>query len=211
MTAGSSTFVKICGITRLIDARAAVRAGANAIGFVFAPSPRRISPLKAADIAARVHPCILKFGVFVGASAASIARAVDSVGLDGVQLHGNAEPLAELRVSHPNLLISKVLKPSEKIEDLEPPTDLVFVDPKDPADPSATSRPIALKRLMSADLPNMVVAGGLTPRNVGKVVELVTPYGVDVSGGVEESPGKKDPALVRAFVESVRRAEARVA
>ncbi|MGH2811819.1 MAG: phosphoribosylanthranilate isomerase, partial [Actinomycetota bacterium] len=106
------TFVKICGITRLDDARAAVRAGANAVGFVFAKSPRRITPAGARRIAERLHPAVRRVGVFVDSPAERILEIVDQVGLDGVQLQGSEPPqmLDEIRRARPNLFLARVVR-----------------------------------------------------------------------------------------------------
>lgn len=198
-----STFIKICGITRLQDARAAMRAGANAVGFIFAKSPRRISVSKAGSIASRLHPSIRKIGVFVNISAKSVLEAVDAAGLDGVQVNDQVE---ELRRARPGLFIAKVVR-SPKDANQSEGADVVLIDPRDPSDPTRKSRPIPLDSLKSTKAGPLLVAGGLTPRNVGRLVSTVKPWGVDVSGGVEYSPGKKNPELIRSFVRAVRKAE----
>jgi phosphoribosylanthranilate isomerase len=206
-----ATFVKICGITRLGDARAAVRAGANALGFVFAPSPRRVTPSRARQIAPHLHPSVASVGVFVDASEEEILGVVAEVGLDGVQLQGGEGPevVEALRRRRPGLFIAKavrILEPGDLARTLRWPADAVFVDSKDPADPGAPGRPIPAAWLEGPRPRRLVVAGGLTPGNVAAVVAGLRPWGVDVSGGVETSPGKKDPALLRDFVRAVRTA-----
>lgn len=198
-----TTFIKVCGITRLQDARAATRAGANAVGFIFAKSPRRISVLRASSIASRLHPSIRKIGVFVNTPAKTVLEAVDAAGLDGVQVNNQVK---ELRQARPGLFIAKVVRSPKDGADSEG-ADVVLVDPRDPLDPTRKSKPVPLDSLKSAKAGPLLVAGGLTPRNVGRLVSTVKPWGVDVSGGVEDSPGKKDPELIRSFVRAVRRAE----
>lgn len=210
---GAQTFVKICGITRLADARAAVRAGANAVGFVFAKSPRRISPADAASIAPHVHPALEKIGVFVDASLERIVEVVNRVGLSGVQLQGaeTAGFISDLKQAMPRLFVSKVIRMTDpKHIELarELGADAIFVDSKDPHQLEAQADPIPTDWLMDSGIEKLVVAGGLTPSNVGDLISRVHPWGVDVSGGVESSPGKKDAALISRFVRSVREVDA---
>ncbi|MGH2705072.1 MAG: phosphoribosylanthranilate isomerase [Actinomycetota bacterium] len=211
-----ATVVKICGITTVDDARAAVRAGANAVGFVLAPSPRRVSVYRAHQIARHVHPSVLKFGVFVDAELQGIAEIVGLVGLDAVQLHGSEPPEAieELRRSHPHLFIVKAFRARTAgglAEVGSWPSDAVLVDTKDPASPTRRSRRIPATWLAGLKVRRLMIAGGLTPRTVGRLVRAVHPWGVDVSAGVEHSPGRKDHDKVRAFVRAVRRADADLA
>ena len=139
-----STFVKICGITRLADARSAVRAGANAIGFVFAPSPRRITPGAAARIAEHVHPSVRKFGVFVDDPLLKVAEAASQVGLDAVQLQGSEDApyIEQLRTLLHDVWVSKVVRVRSR-EDMgglsDWAADLMFVDTRDVAEPDAPS------------------------------------------------------------------------
>ena len=206
------TFVKICGITRPEDAHAAVRAGADAVGFVFAPSPRRVSASSAGTITDALHPSILKIGVFVDESLDNVLSAIDRAGLDGVQLQGSESSgfVSELRSRKRALRIFKVVKGASReelalAEGLD--VDALFIDPKRTDDPIAPVEPIPLATLR--DLPmRFVVAGGLNAANVGPLVSQIRPWGVDVSGGVEEEPGRKDHLKIRAFVRAVREADA---
>jgi phosphoribosylanthranilate isomerase len=215
VTGDSSTFVKICGITRVCDARVAVRAGANALGFVFAPSPRRVSPSAARAVARHVHPSVRKIGVFVDTPPGRILDVVEEVGLDGVQLQGAEPPetLEALREAIPRLFLARALHPDDPdalrtaAEVLGAMADAIIFDPKDPRAPSIPSEPIPVGWLEKVCRLRVVVAGGLTPRNVGRLVRAIRPWGVDTSSGVEAEPGKKDPGKVRAFVQAVRRAE----
>ncbi|MGH2707816.1 MAG: phosphoribosylanthranilate isomerase [Actinomycetota bacterium] len=208
--------MKICGITRVCDARVAVRAGANALGFVFAPSPRRVSASVARAVARHVHPSVRKIGVFVDAPPERILDIVKEVGLDGVQLQGDEPPevLRVLRKALPRLFLARVLRPNDPealrmaTEAMEAAADVIVFDPKDSRAPAIPSEPIPVAWLEEACRLRVVVAGGLTPRNVGHLVRIVRPWGVDTSSGVEAEPGKKDPGKVRAFVRAVRRAEA---
>jgi phosphoribosylanthranilate isomerase len=218
--AGRMTFVKICGITRLGDARQAVLAGANALGFVFAPSPRRVTAAHARAIGARVHPAVRRIGVFVDDPPARVLSVADEACLDGVQLHGT-EPvdlLREIRAARPRLFLLKAIRVdgpqplSLAVELLaEAVADAVLLDTKDPADLAAVQEPISSTGLAGCPaeaIGRLVLAGGLTPDNVGPLVRGVRPWGVDVSSGVESAPGQKDAEKLRAFVAAVRRAEA---
>jgi phosphoribosylanthranilate isomerase len=209
------TLVKICGITRKRDALAAVRAGANAIGFVFAGiSPRYITTARAWGVAKDLHPSIRKFGVFVDAPVQRLLQMVDEVGLDAVQLQGDEGPgvVEELKSRRPELLVAKVIKPDGRSA-LDgagrfAAADLIFLDRKDPLDPASYGQAIPVSWLEGADLSKVIIAGGLNPSNVGEVVKSLRPAGVDVAGGVEEAMGKKDRFMMSAFVAAVRDADA---
>jgi len=141
-----------------------------------------------------------------------VVRIAAEVGLGGVQLHGVEPPemIEALRRARPGLFIAKAVRMLEAADlaaTATSPADAVMVDPKDPAKPGARSSPIPVDWLGGGHHPHLIVAGGLTPTSVGNVVRMLHPWGVDVSGGVEESPGRKDVRLVRAFVAAVRAAE----
>jgi phosphoribosylanthranilate isomerase len=206
------TFVKICGMTRLSDAQVAVRAGANAVGFVFASGPRRVSPSKAAAITERLHPAVRKMGVFVDAPVNRVLEVVEEAGLSGVQLQGSETPemVSRLRRTRPDLLLFKAIstRDRELVASIQRfAVDAVMLDPKDPAEPLAPVEQIPAAWLSQLPPGRYVIAGGLNPDNVGPLVRDLNPWGVDVSRGVEAAPGKKDPAKVREFVRAVREAE----
>jgi phosphoribosylanthranilate isomerase len=216
---GAPTFVKICGVTRLADARVAIRAGANAVGFVFAPSPRRVGAARVRAISSRLHPAIRRIGVFVDDTPARVLAVAGEARLDGVQLQGteSLDHLRALKAAAPHLFILKVIRmggPQSlalgarmRAEDL---ADAVMVDTKDPADltrPPETISPGDLGEGGQGGIDRLVLAGGLTPGNVGALVREIRPWGVDVSTGVESAPGRKDADKVRAFVRAVREAE----
>ena len=198
---------KICGITRLEDAQAAVDLGADALGFVFWPrSPRYIAPARAAMIIARLPPFVTVVGLFVDADAADIAAAV-AAGCDLLQFHGDESPAECARHARPWIKAIRVV----------PTTDLraaaqhyagargllldAFVD----GVPGGTGSRFDWT-LIPHDLAlPVVLAGGLAPENVGDAIRAVRPYAVDVSGGVEAAKGIKDRARMAAFIEGVRR------
>jgi phosphoribosylanthranilate isomerase len=206
------TRVKICGITRLDDARAAVDAGADALGFVFWPdSPRCVSMAAATAIVRMLPPTMTPVGVFVNQPLDEIARVAATVGLQAVQLHGDepAEQCASL--PYPCLKAVAVSADTDAARVAAwPAFVLPLLDVHDPVRRGGTGRTVdwtVAARL--ARLRPVMLAGGLRPENVEDAIAQVAPYGVDVSSGVEERPGIKDPRLIRALAEAVARADAR--
>lgn len=211
----AATFVKICGITRIEEASAAAAAGADAVGFVFAGGPRNVSIGQAAEIAAHVGSSVRKIGVFVDAGIDAIREHVQAAGLDGVQLHGSEGPgdVRRLKGLFPGLLVFKAIKMDGRdsagaAADFTTEVDAVMLDSKDVTRPERRSRSLPLDWLSGMPLGKVIVAGGLTPGNVGHLVAALKPWGVDASSGLEIRPGAKDPAKVAEFVHAVRGAEA---
>jgi phosphoribosylanthranilate isomerase len=202
------TWIKICGICRLEDGLAAAEAGADAIGFVFAESPRRIDAEAARTIARDLPPHVLRFGVFVDETPAEIARVVAAAELDRVQLHGFEEPMVRELVG---TRVVKAFRARDEsvIEEIAGwAVDTFFLDTWTPEAAGGTGRPFdwgVARR--AAQLGRLILAGGLTPDNVGTAIQEVRPFGVDVSSGVEEFPGVKDARRIRDFVDAVRRAD----
>ena len=202
--------VKVCGVTSREDARAAVAAGADAIGFVFWPrSPRAVDADTARAIAAALPPFVLRVGVFVDAPNEEIRRVADEVGLDMVQLHGSEAP--EAVAAAPRRAVKAVrVGPGFRVEDAlryDGAAAGLLVDTRvDGGLPGGTGRSFdwSLVRPLREGTSFLVLAGGLTPDNVGAAIAAVRPDAVDVSTGVESAPGRKDPAKMRAFVEAVR-------
>lgn len=206
---GGRVLVKICGITSAPDARLAAAAGADALGFVFWPkSPRYVSPEAAAAIAAEVPSFVTRVGVFVGTSATELGRIAEEVGLDVLQLHGDAEAPAALRA-----LPRRVVKGVRVGADFRTEDALayaneglgVLLDTHRADLPGGTGACFdwALARGLSERVPFLVLAGGLRPDNVAEAIAVVRPHAVDVSSGVESSPGRKDEGKLRAFVAAV--------
>ena len=203
------TRIKICGITRLEDALACVEAGVDAVGFNFWPGSKRHVPVaRAAEIAAALSPGVLRVGVFVRAAPLEVRDTVAAVGLGAVQLHGDEEPADYLGAGVPLWQVLRV--ESSLPESVSPRAAEVMLDAKvEGFGGSGRSFDWSLARgARRYGLP-FWVAGGLTPANVGEAVRQAGPAGVDVASGVEARAGVKDPALVRAFVAAVRRAEER--
>jgi phosphoribosylanthranilate isomerase len=198
-----SVFVKICGITSEEDALLAVAMGADALGFVFAPSPRQIRPALVADIVKRLPPEILTVGVFRNELPKRVADIVNRTGLVGAQLHGSEPPAAVKEVAQSVRFVAKGFRAgSAAVRDaVEYGADCIVVDSVKPGsgrvfDWSLAGEVPAAVRLM--------LAGGLTPANVAEAVTAVQPWAVDVSTGVEASPGRKDPVKLRELVANAK-------
>ncbi|MEZ5273653.1 MAG: phosphoribosylanthranilate isomerase [Ilumatobacteraceae bacterium] len=198
-------FVKICGITNEDDALFAVAMGADAVGFVFAPSPRQVAASQVYDITRRLPPEILTVGVFRDEHPSRVIDTVHRAGLKAAQLHGHETPAQVAEVcSQIRWVIKAVVAGSADARRAnEFGTDLVLVDA-----PSPGSGKVFDWSMMDdvAEGPRILLAGGLTPDNVAEAITAVRPWGVDVSSGVEKSPGKKDALKVKAFIERARAA-----
>ncbi|MCX5376851.1 phosphoribosylanthranilate isomerase [Streptomyces sp. NBC_00091] len=201
MSESSALFVKICGLKTPHDVDVAVEAGADAVGFVFAPgSPRTVGAGEARELAARVPGGVLTVGVFRGQSVAEVRRLTEESGVRGVQLHGD-EPAAyyeELRAPGRTLLRAT----AEHVERCgEYGEDLLLIDAPDPGSgkPWNWGSPE-----FTAPEGRWLLAGGLTPGTVGAAVRATGAWGVDVSSGVERERGVKSPELIRAFIDAAR-------
>jgi len=205
-------FVKICGVTSRDDARLAADAGADAVGLVFwLGSPRCVSFETARGITEALPPFVLRVGVFVDADRETLERGAREAGLDLLQLHGDEAPEALDGLPRRVLKAVRVgpgFAPVEA-ERYAGRAAGLLLDTRGDRAPGGTGRPFdwSLARGLRERCPFLVLAGGLTPETVGEAIRAVHPHGVDVSSGVESSPGRKDPARVRAFVEAARSAE----
>jgi len=200
-------FVKICGITRLEDAQAAVAAGASALGFVFWPkSPRRVDAGVARDIVATLPPSVTAIGVFVDQPADEVNAIVATVGLGAVQLHGNETAAYVQTMTRPVVKAVALETDGDGTPDVDSwPSDVtVLLDVHDPVKKGGTGRTIDWNAASGiAKRRDIILAGGLTPENVGEAIARVRPYGIDVSSGVEEKPGIKDHERIKALFEAV--------
>jgi phosphoribosylanthranilate isomerase len=197
--------VKICGITRPDDADAAVDAGAGAIGFVFWPgSPRWVDPFRAARIAAALPPFVTPVGVFVNQPAEYVNGVAALVKLGAVQLHGDETPADAAHIKHP-ILKAMPVDGAAQAAGVWSSRVVLLLDVHDPVRRGGTGRTIdwAAAADISARRP-VLLAGGLTPSNVAEAVERVRPFGIDVSSGVESTPGRKDHRRIRALFEALR-------
>jgi phosphoribosylanthranilate isomerase len=202
--------IKICGITNADDAAACVAAGADALGFVFhRQSPRRVEPAVARDIIAGLPPLVTPVGVFVNEDVKTVRDLMDSCGLALAQLHGDETAAYCQELGRPVLKAIR-LKDRSSLFSLAEYRGRAgvrgfIVDAYSEQTFGGTGR-ITDWRLAAevAAAATILLAGGLTPENVGQAIRAVRPYGVDVSSGVEGSPGRKDHEKVRAFVRAVR-------
>lgn len=199
--------VKICGITRECDAMAAVEHGADAIGLVFYPaSPRHVSVERARAIAAVLPPYVTTVGLFVNADEQTIAEAVDEVGLDLLQFHGNECRDYCARHRRPWM---RALRMKEGVDVAVAAEEFaagrgLLLDAYKPGIPGGTGLTFDWSRIPAEMAGRIVLAGGLDPDNVAEAVRRVRPYAVDVSGGVEAQPGIKDADKIARFIEGVR-------
>ena len=201
--------VKICGITNYEDAAIAVEVGATALGFIFADSPRQITPQKARDIIHAIPPFVKTVGVFVNERPAAIKEVVHYCGLDLVQLHGDESPdlchelmpftIKAMRIKDASSFQSS-LAYQGKVRTL-----LLDTYAKDTAGGTGTTFDWRLAiKIKDLGIP-IILAGGLGPSNIDSAIRTVKPYAVDVNSGVEECPGKKSPMLMKDLMKKVRR------
>ncbi|OIO39535.1 MAG: hypothetical protein AUJ72_00640 [Candidatus Omnitrophica bacterium CG1_02_46_14] len=200
------THVKICGITNLKDAEDALGFGADAIGFVFAKSPRQISLNEAKKISKKVGPWITTVGVFVNERIQNILRIASECHLSVIQLHGDEAP-PSLYSLRPYRII-KTFRIAEKKDFLKTKgyeADAYLFDTKTPDSYGGTGKSFDWSLIRTSRVPKpCIVSGGLNPDNVKAVIKMLSPYGVDVSSGVETRPGKKDAKLVKMFIQNAK-------
>ena len=206
--------VKICGITNWTDARRAVEAGADFLGFNFYPqSPRYIPPAKARRIVRRLPDQVTVVGVFVNAPEEKILSIARSVGLDYLQLHGEESPelIARLKRSYPIIKAVRV-RNSFRPAELAPfkRAAALLLDAYHPRRHGGTGKKFDWTIARRASRRGRIfLAGGLTPQNIAQAIRAAGPYAVDVCSGVESKPGKKDPARVESLMRAVRSAQRR--
>ncbi|MBM4032342.1 MAG: phosphoribosylanthranilate isomerase [Planctomycetes bacterium] len=202
--------VKICGITRPEDAIAAAEAGADAIGLVFAESPRRVSVEQARAILAEAPPFVTPVGLFVNEALEGMLATCESLRIRTVQLHGDERPEVAQALAANGLCVIKAFRVGGEA-DLQAldgyPAAAYLLDSRGAGKRGGTGVPLDWGLAARATaLGRIILAGGLTPDNVAEAVRRVRPYAVDVSSGVEARPGIKDPAKVGAFIAAARRA-----
>lgn len=221
--------VKVCGITSLADALLAADNGADALGFVFfRKSPRKVTPEAVAEIVRELPPFVSKVGVFVDSPLETVVQIMSFCKLDLAQLHGCESPeyceafyprvIKAFRVGWhrtPALPINRdpvcgtILTGPENVSGLARVADYraaaYLLDAYSPRAAGGTGETFdwEIARVISPKH-RVILAGGLTPANVRQAIDVVKPYGVDVSTGVEGSPGKKDAGLVRAFIRAAK-------
>ncbi|OOH81262.1 N-(5'-phosphoribosyl)anthranilate isomerase [Pseudomonas koreensis] len=200
---------KICGITRIEDALAAVEAGADAIGFVFyAKSPRAVTVQQARAIIQALPPFVTTVGLFVNASRCELGEILDAVPLDLLQFHGD-EAVEDCEGWHRPYIKALRVKAGDDIAaavDAYPSASGMLLDTYVEGVPGGTGEAFDWSLIPQGLSKPLILAGGLTPENVADAVARVKPYAVDVSGGVEASKGIKDHAKIHAFINAVRKA-----
>jgi len=219
-------WVKICANTNLEDALLAVEAGADAVGFVFAPSKRQVNAAQVAEITAGLPESVSKIGVFTTTDVEEILRVASASGLNGVQLHSSFDPALIDAVVNGSGGMLRILQVVDVSEDATPGTmqetlrialehpnvAAVLLDASHGGASGGTGKPFDWK-LIAAGVREVaeqtggqvIVAGGLRAENVGQAIAEFDPWGVDVASGVEASYGKKDAARVRAFVAAAKK------
>ena len=212
-------WVKICGNTTLADARLALRYGADALGFIFAPSPRQVTIDQVSQITAYLPTQAETIGVFVHPTWEQVIDAVNSCGLSGIQLHAGGlgfphrlrdqfgPALRILRVIHFGPTVAADLHAASD----EPAIDAVLVDSRVGATLGGTGIPFDWPQARGTIFTpatglRLIAAGGLNPENVAAAIRTLQPWGVDVASGVEDSPGIKDPKKLRDFLSAARAA-----
>jgi phosphoribosylanthranilate isomerase len=223
-------WIKICGNTTLEDACFAAECGANAVGFVFAPSPRRVEVDVVREITARLPPQVEKYGVFVHAGFDEIVSTVSNAGLTGVQLHRSPDTLLPSRLrehfARLRMQIGILGVLHYKDQELEFEQQLMELGGNDALDgvlvDSSTARAVGgtgttfnwlgaqASFQRAAARFRLIAAGGLSPENVRQAIQTLRPGGVDVVSGVESAPGKKDPMRVRTFIRTAQEAAAEI-
>lgn len=198
-------FVKVCGTTSEEDALLAVAMGADAIGFIFAPSPRQVSPSRVADIVKRLPPDVVTVGVFRDEAPQRVVEIVATVGLRGAQLHGHetVEQARWVKGRVPFVIQAFPAGDSALLRASDYWVDAVMIDSPSPGSGQVFDWSLADG---APDGNRLILAGGLDAGNVAAAVQRVHPWGVDACSGLEATPGHKDPRKVRAFVAAAKAA-----
>ncbi len=201
--------VKICGITNLADACAAVDAGADALGFVFCKSsPRCVTAATAAAIIEELPPFLTRVGLFVNEAEPTIRAIIDEAGIDTLQLHGDESPDFCHQFRQPVIKAFRVLNQDSLVPLRDYQVSACLLDSFVPGKLGGTGERFnwELARAATSLCRRIILAGGLTPENVADAVRQVRPYAVDVSSGVESQPGKKDRHKLRNFIQAAKSA-----
>jgi phosphoribosylanthranilate isomerase len=211
-------WIKVCGNTNLEDANFAAESGADALGFIFAPSPRQVQPEQVRQIVDQLPRRVEKYGVFVDAGFDEIVATVETAGLTGVQLHRSADASLPHRLrqhfsGHLNILRVVHYQAQDFEQQLASFSSgegvLVDSSSRHAAGGTGTSFDWAAARdgfARGGSHLRLIAAGGLTPDNVRQAIDILRPWGVDAVSGLEHAPGKKDPARVLAFIQAAQAA-----
>ena len=197
--------VKICGITNLDDAQAAIECGADALGFVFAPSPRQVTTEVVRDIVRKLPPLICKVGVFINSELAQVQETMSLCSLGLAQLHGDEDPdyCSALFPKAIKVFTAHSLPSGQELTRYRVAAYMLDKDKRAAPNGVEQNRLWQLARGVREYGP-VILAGGLTPENVGHAIEVAHPYAVDVSSGIEAEPGKKDHDKLRAFIAAAK-------
>lgn len=204
------TRIKICGITRPEDANAVVDAGADAIGLVFyPPSPRAVSIEQAQNVVADVPAFVTVTALFVNPTVEQVQSVLDSVRIDLIQFHGDEDDDFCRQFGHPYIKALRVRQASDVVAlCLRFPSALaVLLDSYKPGVPGGTGETFDWSLVPETPPKPIILAGGLDPDNVNHAIDVVRPYAVDVSGGVEAAKGIKDHGKITKFVNEVYRVD----
>lgn len=209
------TWIKICGTTCLEDALQSIEAGADALGFIFAPSKRRVTPEQAQQMIRQLPREVEKIGVFLNAGAMKISDVVRDVDLTGIQMHGERDFPPEVYSYLPRRDSLRKIKTLIPLDGFEVRLDICsavhgVVDEYLLDSGAGSGRTFdweAAKAKLGDRQQRLIIAGGLTPENVEEAMRTFKPWGVDVVSGVEREPGRKDPGKLKAFIAAVRKAE----
>jgi len=202
------TWIKICGITNLDDGLKAASLGVDALGFIFAPSVRRIKPDVAKKVILALPKTLFKVGVFVDEEEKEVLRVAEYCRLNGLQFHGEESPEYCQKFLHP-VFKAIHIRDSESLKDMERYHGLsLLLDTYRPGQAGGTGKPFPWEvAVIAKERRDFILSGGLSPLNVGEAIKKVKPWGVDASSGVESSPGKKDLLRMEEFVKEVRKAD----
>jgi len=204
------TFIKICGITNIEDANVAVDMGTDALGFIFANSPRQITPKTAHEIISSLPSDRLVVGVFVNYQPKEIIEIKEYCGLDTVQIHDDITDLDQIK-SHVRLIKGIRVKPGQPIPQLFDPNIIPLLDTYSKSTQGGTGKTFDWHQAIDiANKQPIILAGGLTPENVDLAIKTVRPFAVDVSSGVEKAKGLKDHKKISAFIKQVRSTDQKV-
>ncbi len=205
----NSIRIKICGITSVADGLAAVRAGAHAIGLVFySKSPRAVTLEQATEIAAALGPFVTLVGLFVDAEPEFVRAAAAVAGLQLLQFHGDESREYCEQFQRPYMKAIRMRPELDVVAAINeyPSASGILLDAYRPGIPGGTGETFDWQRVPAQSLRPLVLAGGLTPVNVAAAIQATGVYGVDVSGGVESAPGKKDKEKIDQFIHNARNA-----
>lgn len=199
-----SVCVKICGLTRAADVRTAVAAGADALGFVFAASPRQVSAGQAVALCTEVPAGRTRIGLFMNQGADEVREALKLTPLDMLQFHGMEDNAFCAAFGLPFLkAVSMFEEDPGQAAAAFPDADGILLDSHEPGGAGGTGRTFDWRQRVGSDKP-LWLAGGLNPGNVAEAVRQFQPHAVDVSSGVESSPGIKSDALVQSFIRNAK-------